>query len=341
MIERQGLDIKNKKDDVKSSFSFAIIEEKLNFGGIIAVELEDKLVIGISSRSLFDLSVENKIYENEGLAAYVAYQRKHANDLVAPGAAFPLVRRLLKINELFPKEAPAVEVVIISRNSAETSLRIWNAIDHHELGITRAAFAGGESAARYLDAFSIDLFLSAEKEDVLEAIDQGHGAARIEGQIHENRGVDDDGPVRIAFDGDCVLFSDEAEKEYEKGGLAAFQAHESAKKDEILKAGPFKEFAQKLAALQKRLREIDPDHHHIYTAFVTARNAPAHERVLKTFQAWDLWLNESFFLGGLPKGPVLKAFKADIFFDDQKIHLSSAEENDVPAAQVLRGTGKK
>lgn len=300
----------------------------------MAIQLNDKLVIGISSRSLFDLSAENKIYEKEGLAAYVAYQREHLNDLMMPGAAFPLVRRLLKINELFPAESPAVEVVIISRNSAETSLRIWNAIEHYQLGITRAAFAGGESTARYLDAFYIDLFLSADGEDVIEAVSQGHGAARIEGRTQENH--QDDEPIRIAFDGDCVLFSDESEVEYEKGGLAAFQAHEQEMKNEILQAGPFKAFAQKLAALQKKLREIDPDHHHIYTAFVTARNAPAHERVLKTFQAWNLWLNESFFLGGLPKGPILKAFKADIFFDDQQIHLSSAEENDIPAAHVLR-----
>lgn len=301
----------------------------------MALQLDQTLVIGISSRSLFDLSKENQIYQEKGLEAYVEYQRDHSADILAPGAAFHLVERILKINDLFPKKNPAVEVVIISRNSAETSMRIWNAICHYDLSITRAAFVGGESVARYLDSFSIDLFLSAESEDVLEAISQGHAAARIEGQFKE---IDEDlnEPVRIAFDGDCVLFSDESEAAYEKGGLEAFQAHEKEQKDKLLEAGPFKKFAQKLAELQKKLREIDPTHFHIYTAFVTARNAPAHERVLKTFQAWNLWLDESFFLGGLPKGPILRGFKADIFFDDQKIHLDSAEENDIPAAHVLR-----
>lgn len=301
----------------------------------MAFQLQETLVIGISSRSLFDLSKENQIYQEKGLEAYVEYQRDHFEDILVPGAAFHLVERILKINELFPEKNPMVEVVIMSRNSAETSMRIWDAICHHGLAITRAAFVGGESVARYLDAFSIDLFLSAEEEDVLEAISQGHAAARIEGRVKENEEKLNE-PIRIAFDGDCVLFSDESESAYEKGGLEAFQAHEKKQRNKPLEAGPFKNFAHKLAKLQKKLRKLDPDHPRIYTAFVTSRNAPAHERVLKTFQAWNLWLDESFFLGGLPKGPILKAFKAEIFFDDQKIHLDSAEENDVPSAHVLR-----
>lgn len=298
----------------------------------MAFELKNRLVIGISSRSLFNLSFENELFEKEGKEAYVAYQMANEKKIYEPGGALFLVKRLLKINELFPEEDPAIEVVLFSRNGAETSMRIWNSIAHYGSNISRGAFAGGDSPSKYIEAFSVDLFLSADAEDVLKTLEMGYAAARIEGKMQEEK----EGPIKIAFDGDCVLFSDESEKSFENGGLKAFQEYERKNAGNTLEAGPFKSFAQELARLQKELRKIDPDHLYIQTALVTARNAPGHERVLKTFQEWDLWMDETFFLGGLPKGPVLKAFGADIFFDDQQSHINSAEENDVPAAQVLR-----
>ena len=298
----------------------------------MAFELKNRLVIGISSRSLFDLSFENELFEREGKEAYIAYQMKNEKKIYDAGSALSLVKRLLKINDLFPAEDPAIEVVLFSRNGAETSMRIWNSIANYGLNISRGAFAGGDSPSKYIEAFSVDLFLSADEEDVRKTLAMGHAAARIEGKSQEER----EGPVKIAFDGDCVLFSDESEKSFEDGGLEAFQEYERKHADSTLEAGLFKSFAQELARLQKDLRKIDPNQSYIQTALVTARNAPGHERVLRTFQEWDLWMDETFFLGGLPKGPVLKAFGADIFFDDHPSHIDSAEANDVPAAQVLR-----
>ena len=305
----------------------------------MAHSLKDKLVIGISSRSLFDLAEENKVYEKDGLEAYVEYQRNHESQPLQPGAAFGLVKNLLTINQLLGEEA--VEVVIMSRNSAETSLRIWDAITAHKLAISRAAFAGGAPLADYLKPFSIDLFLSADKEDVQAAIQGKTAAARIETVHSSTQTSENDGTVRIAFDGDCVLFSDEAEQVYESGGLEEFKKEEQEKAHIPLEAGPFASFAKKLSKLQKKIRDLGISPSPIRTAFVTARNAPAHERVLHTFQEWDLWLDESFFLGGLPKGPVLAAFGAQIFFDDQEIHLNSAESHGILGAQVPREVKKK
>ena len=305
----------------------------------MAHSLKDKLVIGISSRSLFDLAEENRVYEKDGLEAYVEYQRNHESQPLQPGAAFSLVKNLLTINQLLGEEA--VEVVIMSRNSAETSLRIWDAITAHKLSISRAVFAGGAPLADYLKPFSIDLFLSADKEDVQAAIQGKTAAARIETVHSSTQTSENDGTVRIAFDGDCVLFSDEAEQIYESGGLEEFQKEEQEKAHIPLEAGPFASFAKKLSKLQKKIRDLGVSPSPIRTAFVTARNAPAHERVLHTFQDWDLWLDESFFLGGLPKGPVLAAFGAQIFFDDQEVHLTSAENHGILGAQVPRKRKKE
>lgn len=305
----------------------------------MAHSFKDKLVIGISSRSLFDLAAENKVYEKDGLEAYVDYQRNHESQPLQPGAAFVLVKNLLKINQLLCEEA--VEVVIMSRNSAETSLRIWDAITAHKLPISRAAFAGGGTLASYLKPFSVDLFLSADKEDVQAAIQGKTAAARIETTHSSTQNPENNSTVKIAFDGDCVLFSDESEQIYESGGLEEFQKEEQEKAHIPLKEGPFASFAKKLSKLQKKIREQGISPSPIRTAFVTARNAPAHERVLRTFQEWDLWLDESFFLGGLPKGPVLAAFNAQIFFDDQEIHLNSAEHHGILGAQVPRKAKRK
>jgi 5''-nucleotidase. len=300
----------------------------------MAVELSERLVIGISSRSLFDLSEENRIFKEQGLAAYVEYQHQNRDKLLAPGPAFQVIRRFLRLNKMLRLEAddPAVEVVIMSHNSAETSFRIWKAISHYKLPITRAVFSGGESLAKYLEAFSIDLFLSSDIKDVQRAINDNCAAAHLRNQSMAAKEISF--PLRLAFDGDCVLFSDEAEQKYKEGGLALFQEHEAAKANVPLPAGPFAKFLGKLILLQQRFRDFGFTKPPIRTALVTARNAPAHERVLFTLQEWGLWLDESFFLGGVEKGPILKALGTHIFFDDQPIHLESAGRNEVVGALV-------
>lgn len=302
----------------------------------MAVKLKDKLVIGVSSRSLFDLSIENEIYKNHGLTAYVEYQRENQETLLRPGPAFEVIRRFLRLNKMLrlPPGGEKIEVVVMSHNSAETSLRIWKAISHYQLPITRGIFSGGETLAKYLEAFSVDLFLSSDIHDVRLSLKQNFAAAHLMDRGSSSKAVRF--PLRLAFDGDCVIFSDEAERKFEEGGLGLFQEHERRKAEIPLSAGPFAPFLRKLVELQKAFRNFGFQKSPIRTALVTARNAPAHERVLYTLQNWDLWLDESFFLGGVEKGPILTAFGAHIFFDDQEVHLRSAQENNVTGAFVPR-----
>lgn len=294
----------------------------------MAVTLEDCLIIGISSRALFALDEENAIYEQQGLQAYSAYQLEHEADILQPGSGFALVKALLHLNEVSEKRR--VEVLIMSRNSADTSLRIFQSIEHYGLDITRAVLSGGAPIATYLKAFGVDLFLSANDDDVRDALREGVAAARI----YTNAIADYDPlqpikQIRIAFDGDAVLFSDEAEKIYQQEGLEAFAQHEKQCAKRQLPEGPFAPFLKTLAQLQKETK--DPQL--IRTALVTARNAPAHERVIRTLRAWDVRIDEAFFLGGIMKKDVLKAFRAHIFFDDQKVHADPASSV-VPSAQV-------
>ena len=283
------------------------------------VTFDGKLVVAISSRALFDLEESNRVFEEEGVEAYYQYQRTHEDEILAPGIAFPLVRKLLALNTR-PPPRPRVEVILLSRNTADTGLRVMTSIQHYELDITRAAFTGGESTFPYVPAFDAHLFLSANGDDVRRALDAGHAAAQI---LHSNIGqnVAQTEELRIAFDGDAVLFSDEAERIYKRDGLDAFTAAEVTAAREPLSGGPFKSF---LAALHRIQSEYPPDHSPIRTALVTARSAPAHERVVRTLRAWDIRIDEALFLGGLEKGRFLKAFAADIFFDDQRGHVESA-----------------
>lgn len=281
------------------------------------VSFDGKLVVAISSRALFDLDESHAIYEQEGAQAYTAYQIARENDPLAPGVAFPLVTKLLSLNAKYP-DRPAIEVILISRNSADTGLRIFNSIRHHRLPITRAAFTRGESTASYVGSFGAQLFLSAEPEDVRGALEAGFAAATLLPASTSNNFTTQ---LRIAFDGDAVLFSDESEQIYKSQGLDAFQQNEELAANTPLEGGPFKPF---LAALH-RIQQEDEDL--IRTALVTARCAPAHERVLKTLRAWNIRIDEAFFLGGLEKGPFLKAFGADIFFDDQQVHCESARKH--------------
>lgn len=293
----------------------------------MAFDFSNYLVVGISSRALFDLSEANAIFEQEGLDAYIDYQIAHEDEVLKPGVGFALVRGLLRLNEIVPGQRQ-VEVVIMSRNNADTSLRIFNSIEHYKLDITRAALTSGRPLANYLRAYKVDLFLSAYEDDVQAAIDSGIAAGLIvEGDAsYETDPVDE---IRIAFDGDAVLFSEESERIYQAQGMEAFLQHERENARKPLPEGPFAKFLKTLSYLQRELGDKSP----IRTALVTARNRPAHERVIRTLRAWGVRVDEAFFLGGAPKDPVLAAFGAHIFFDDQESYVSKAAKR-VPAARV-------
>ena len=296
----------------------------------MAFDLDKRLVIGVSSRALFDLTKENEIFEREGVNAYCAYQLEHENDILKPGPGFALVKALLDINKM-PGQEGRVEVIIMSRNSPDTSLRVFNTIKEYGLDISRAVLASGASLAPYLTAFKTDLFLSAYEDDVQGAIDSGIAAGIIcSDGIHTYDCEGTISQIRIAFDGDAVLFSDESEKIFQREGLEAFSANEKKNAKNPLPAGPFAKFLKTISDLQK---EFSTDQVPIRTALVTARNAPAHERVIRTLRAWGVRIDEAFFLGGIQKKEVLKAFGAHIFFDDQALHTGPASEV-VPAARV-------
>lgn len=280
-------------------------------------DISNKLIIAISSRALFDLNESNTIYEQQGLEAYSKYQIEHENDILQPGVAFSLVQKLLKINQY----GCYVEIILLSRNSADTGLRIFNSIQHYGLDITRAAFTNGESPHNYSAAFKAHLFLSANPEDVKSALNMGFAAANIFTEKTHNNNSEQ---LRIAFDGDAVLFSDESERIFQEQGFEAFVDNERKTAQKPLEAGPLREF---LIALHKLQKQLPKDNCPIRTALITARSAPAHERVIRTFRAWDIRIDESLFLGGLDKGEFLRSFNADIFFDDQLGHCESAREH--------------
>lgn len=280
-------------------------------------EHDNKLVIAISSRALFNLDDSHEVYKSEGLQAYSEYQVAREEQPLEPGEAFPLVHKLLRLNDRLDEDS-RVEVVLLSRNSADTGLRVFNSIQHYELDISRAAFCGGQSPWRYINAFGCKLFLSNEAEDVRYALDCGVAAATL---VSSKGGDTGDEQLRFAFDGDAVLFSDEAERVYKSKGLEAFTASEIASAREPLQGGPFKPF---LSALHRLQQAFPPTEAPIRTALVTARSAPAHERVIRTLRDWNIRIDESIFLGGLNKTEFLKAYQADVFFDDQQTHCASA-----------------
>lgn len=325
----------------------------------MAFKLDDKLVIGVSSRALFDLSEENRIFETQGVEAYCRYQVEHEQDVLKPGPGFELIRALLELNRLCTDHDP-IEVIIMSRNSPDTSLRVFNAIAYYGLQITRAALVSGGALAPYLSAFHTDLFLSAYEDDVQYAIDNGIAAGIIctdhfpkkresgtisilpylsggENNFDLNSTSSGLGEIRIAFDADAVLFTGESEKIFQTMGLKAFEENEKTNAASPLAEGPFAKFLKKLFELKK---EIGYNQCPIRTALVTARSAPAHERVIRTLRSWDVRVDEAFFLGGMDKKEVLKAFGAQIFFDDQSLHTASAAQ-EVPAARVPWPSGQK
>ncbi len=279
------------------------------------------LTVAISSTALFDLSDSNEIYETQGLEAYRRYQIAQEDTVLERGDGFHLVEKLLNINKITNEHK--VEVILLSRNSADTGLRVFNSIREYELNITRAAFCGGQSPYRYINAFHCDLFLSTYGEDVAQALDQNVAAATVFGRFrgHKHQAGDQ---LKLAFDGDSVLFSDEAEQIFQSEGLEAFAASEDSKAQQPLGGGPFKAF---LSALHRLQQEFPEGESPIRTALVTARSAPAHERVIRTLREWDIRLDESLFLGGMDKTEFLRAFEADIFFDDQTGHCERAADH--------------
>ena len=293
------------------------------------------LTVAVSSSALFDLAESDSIYQNEGLEAYRRYQIEHEEQVLEPGEGFLLVKKLLSLNDEIG-DSP-VEVILLSRNSADTGLRVFNSIEAHKLNITRAAFCSGDSPYKYIRAFGSDLFLSTNAEDVRQALSQQVAAATLIGSTVAGNRRRFSNQLKIAFDGDSVLFSDEAERVFQENGLDAFSRSEASSAEEPLEGGPFKNF---LVALHKLQQQFSNDDLPIRTALVTSRGAPAHERVIKTLRHWDIRLDESLFLGGRDKGEFLKSFEADIFFDDQAVHCENASSH-VASGHVPSGVANE
>jgi len=294
-------------------------------------ELSNKLVVGISSRALFDLDESDEVFRREGLAAYRRFQREHENDILEPGTAMPLIRGLLAIDDPKAPEADRlVEVILLSRNDADSAMRLFNSIEAHGLRIARGALTSGRDPWPYLRPLQCSLFLSASPEDVFNARAQGFPAALVLSRPGEAP-EEEPGEVRIAFDGDAVLFDESSELRFQREGLEAFQDHELSRATEPLSPGPFAPFLLALKRIQDRFPEGQSP---IRTALVTARGAPTHTRVVNTLRAWGVRMDETFFLGGIEKAPVLEALKPHIFFDDQLSHLREAQRR-VPSAHVV------
>ncbi len=293
----------------------------------MSYDLSNVLVVGISSRALFDLEEENALFERDGVDAFINYQLAHVEDAPRPGTGFRLIQNLMSLNQ--EGQPRRVEVIILSRNNAITSLRITKAIEHYGLDIARSAWTGGASQANYLGAYKVDLFLSAHEEDVQAAINAGFAAARIYGppQQTEHRTCK---AIRIAFDGDAVLFSAESERIYQEKGLEAFIQFERENATKPLPDGPFAPLLRTIAKIQAGYGLTEAP---IRTALITARNSSAHERVIRTLHAWNVRIDEVHFMGGVSKHEILAAFGADIFFDDQDAHCGPASRL-VPTAIV-------
>jgi len=282
--------------------------------------LDDKLVVALSSRALFDFEEENAVFDANDARSYQRLQLSRLDQPAGKGAAFKLVKKLLAFNTA---EAHKVEVVILSRNDPVTGLRVFKSAEHHQLPITRGVFLRGRSPYGYLLPLKADLFLSANPDDVRLALEAGFPAARVFAKPPDAAESHPD-EVRIAFDGDAVLFSDEAERVYQERGLPAFEEHERMRAGEPLPPGPMQPFLRALHALQKS--SPPGSAMRIRTALVTARSAPAHDRAVRTLMSWDIEVDEAMFLGGLDKGPFLQVFVPDFYFDDQLAHVHAAAQ---------------
>jgi 5'-nucleotidase len=320
----------------------------------MAANLDGQLVVAISSRALFDFEEENRVFEDGMVqppvpgakkdAAYMQLQLDRLDVPAKPGVAFSLVKKLLAFNDApdslddaspAAKLAQRVEVVILSRNDPVSGMRVFRSAQHYGLNIQRGTFNRGEAPWRYLKPLHANLFLSAHLSDVRDALAAGVPAAQV---YPQSAHASDKHPneVRIAFDGDAVIFSDEAERVFQSHGLSAFQQHERDKATQPLLAGPFKPLLEAL----HRLQQVGTSNMRIRTALVTARSAPAHERAIRTLMDWNIEVDEAMFLGGLPKGEFLREFEPDFFFDDQTGHVDSASQH-VPSGHVVSGVSNQ
>ena len=289
------------------------------------LDLERALVIGVASSALFDLRESDAVFREQGEERYREYQREHLDDVLEPGVAFPFIRRILDLNDLSDRER-LVEVVILSRNDPETGMRVMRSVARHGLDITRAIFMQGRAPYRFMKPLRMSLFLSANEDDVREAIDMGFAAGHVVGCAQPDDGDTD---LRIAFDFDGVLADDSAERVFQSEGLDGYQESESALAEVPLSRGPMANFLEKINRIQgieesKRLDDPSGYRRRVHVAVVTARSAPAHERAINSIRQWGLSVNDAFFLGGLPKGPMLEVLQPHIFFDDQRRHVEGA-----------------
>lgn len=306
----------------------------------MALDLSDTLVVGVTATALFDLSEADAVFRSKyaedkdtAIQQYRDYMLAKENQPLADGTGMPLVKALLDLNRYqTPGEPPLIEVVVMSRNSPETGIRVFNNIRDRKMPISRHAFTGGESVVDYLDAYDVDLFLTTNIRDAQRVIDGKTCAAAIVKSPPTDLGDIAEGQVRIAFDGDAVLFDDSSEIVYKAEGLGGFHANEDKKQDIPIPEGPYAALLKKLSRLQDRL-PFSVAFSPIRIAIVTARNAPAEMRVIKTLRHWGVYVDEVFFLGGLEKAKVLRAFRPHIFFDDHDLHLEAASKY-VPSGKV-------
>ncbi|MFC2132283.1 5'-nucleotidase [Bacteroidota bacterium] len=299
--------------------------------------IEKKLVIGIASSALFDLSGSHKIFVEQGESTYRIFQEENINNILDTGVAFPFIRRFLNINNIFPERQP-VEVVLLSRNSPETGLRVFHSIQHYGLNISRAAFFSGKSPFEYIKAFNASLFLSANNEDVTNAIKVGFPAGQvIKAEIDDDP---NDNELRLAFDFDGVIIDDEAEEVYKKtGDIKEFHKLETQKIYQPHNPGPLIDLFQKIAFFQKlenKKQKKDKNYKKVLkTSIVTARSSPSHERMINTLKNWNITVNEVFFLGGIEKNRILEVMKPHMYFDDQTVHLKQIDN--IPMVHIPFG----
>lgn len=301
----------------------------------MAYDLSEKLVVAVASSALFDLIDSDNVFQSKGESEYRAYQRKNEANVLKTGVVYPLIKRLLDLND---DESQPIEVVLFSRNDPDTGLRVFNSIEHYRLNISRAVFVTGKNPYEYLEAFNASLFLSGNKDDVKEAIEHGFPAGYVSDTEYEDDETDRE--LRIAFDFDSVLVDDSSERVFQEKGLPAYQKHELEHGSIPMEEGPLFNFLTRISKIQKAelvQREEDPNYHpKVRIAVCTARNAPAHKRVVTTLRKWDIRIDEAFFLGGMNKGNVLEVYRPHIFFDDQTAHIESISKK-FPSVHIPYG----
>lgn len=305
----------------------------------MAYDLSDKLVVAVASSALFDLTESDNVFQEQGESAYRNYQRENELEKLNPGVVFPLVKRLLDLND---EDSHLIEVVLFSKNDPDTGLRVFNSIEHYGLNISRATFVTGKNPYEYLEAFNASLFLSGNKADVREAMTHGFPAGYVGTTGYQDDEMDVQ--LRIAFDFDAVLADDASEQVFRAGGLDEFQKHETKYALEPMKHGPLFKFLKRISIIQKaelKKKEIDKDYQpKVRIAVCTARNAPAHKRIVTTLREWDIRIDEAFFLGGMNKAKVLEVYRPHIFFDDQMTHIESISKQ-FPSVHVPYGIANK